>query len=268
MRAITYPHEPCPVAPSPAAPSEPEALIPLCRGAAHVILVGDHCQLPPVIRSTIALQGGLDESLFGRLMASGAVPSAMLAIQYRMHPSLSAFPSDHFYGGRLRDGVSELDRPLPDAWWAALEGPGTAAPALATCFATAAANASAPAADAAATMHSSLPSSASHSSYAGHTNNAGHTNHTTGPSLQRLFAFPAAGQRVVFFDVASGREVAGRDGSKSNEAEARLVAQLLRQLLQGPPSLSPGSIGVVTPYIAQVWASVGSRGRVGQVGRG
>ncbi len=36
---------------------EPEALIPLVLGAHHAVLVGDQCQLPPVVRSTAAADG-------------------------------------------------------------------------------------------------------------------------------------------------------------------------------------------------------------------
>jgi superfamily I DNA and/or RNA helicase len=37
----------------------------------------------------------------------------MLTIQYRMHPSLAHFPSKQFCHGRLTDGVSERERPVP-----------------------------------------------------------------------------------------------------------------------------------------------------------
>jgi hypothetical protein len=59
--------------------AEPEALIPLTRGAEHVVLVGDHLQLPPVCNSEAAAAAGLAVSLFERLMAAG-VPSAMLQV--------------------------------------------------------------------------------------------------------------------------------------------------------------------------------------------
>lgn len=59
--------------------SEPEALIPLTRGAEHVVLVGDHLQLPPVVNSDAAVGGGMAVSLFERLMQAG-VPSAMLQV--------------------------------------------------------------------------------------------------------------------------------------------------------------------------------------------
>ena len=59
--------------------SEPESLIPLTKGSRHVVLVGDHCQLPPVIKSDVALQGGLSVSMFERLIKAGA-PSSMLQV--------------------------------------------------------------------------------------------------------------------------------------------------------------------------------------------
>ena len=49
------------------------------QGACHVVLVGDHFQLPPVVQSSQAAAGGLDLSLFERLMQQG-VPSALLQV--------------------------------------------------------------------------------------------------------------------------------------------------------------------------------------------
>jgi len=59
----------------------PEALIPIMKGSQRVVLVGDHKQLPPVIKSRQAEEGGLGKSLFERLMHLGA-PSAMLQVGY------------------------------------------------------------------------------------------------------------------------------------------------------------------------------------------
>lgn len=49
------------------------------KGCRRAVLVGDHKQLPPVIKSRIAADAGLDVSLFERLMRLGA-PSAMLQV--------------------------------------------------------------------------------------------------------------------------------------------------------------------------------------------
>jgi len=38
-----------------------------------------------------------------------------LTVQYRMHPCLSAFPSDMFYEGKLQNGVAAAARTLPGA---------------------------------------------------------------------------------------------------------------------------------------------------------
>eukprot|EP00879_Flechtneria_rotunda_P009589 GHRR01010035.1.p1 GENE.GHRR01010035.1~~GHRR01010035.1.p1 ORF type:complete len:580 (+),score=218.85 GHRR01010035.1:893-2632(+) len=89
--------------------SEPEALIPLVLGAKQVILVGDHCQLPPVIMCKRAAEVGLTQSLFERLRLLGIKP-IRLQVQYRMHPCLSEFPSNTFYEGTLQNGAGAGDR--------------------------------------------------------------------------------------------------------------------------------------------------------------
>ena len=92
--------------------TEPASLIPLTKGARHVVLVGDHCQLPPTVISRRAEQEGLARSLFERLVALGA-PSTMLTTQYRMHPVIREWPSERFYKGQLEDGVDADERPAP-----------------------------------------------------------------------------------------------------------------------------------------------------------
>ena len=54
---------------------------------------------------------GLSLSLFERLVNSGVEP-LLLDTQYRMHPAISQFPSDCFYGGAIQDGIDANDRPL------------------------------------------------------------------------------------------------------------------------------------------------------------
>jgi hypothetical protein len=60
-----------------------------------------------------ALKFDLDVTLFDRVAAAGVVPT-LLDTQYRMHPAISAFPSLHFYGGRLQVWFSHLKRWLRD----------------------------------------------------------------------------------------------------------------------------------------------------------
>lgn len=41
------------------------------------------------------------------------MPMELLDTQYRMHPLIAEFPSDTFYNGRLKSGVTAEERPLP-----------------------------------------------------------------------------------------------------------------------------------------------------------
>ncbi|KAK8341715.1 hypothetical protein V6Z11_A08G187000 [Gossypium hirsutum] len=89
--------------------TEPECLIPLVLGVKQVVLVGDHCQLGPVIMCKKAARAGLAQSLFERLVLLGVKP-IRLQVQYRMHPCLSEFPSNSFYEGTLQNGVTINER--------------------------------------------------------------------------------------------------------------------------------------------------------------
>lgn len=103
--------------------SEPEAIIPVVLGARQLILVGDHCQLGPVVMCKKAAKAGLSQSLFERLVVLGIRP-LRLEVQYRMHPELSQFPSNFFYEGSLQNGVCAEDRKLKiDFPWPSPECP-------------------------------------------------------------------------------------------------------------------------------------------------
>jgi len=103
--------------------TEPAVLVPITRGCRQLVLVGDHCQLPPTVLSVRAEEEGLGVPLFSRMVACG-VPPIMLDTQYRMHPGISMFPSDLFYGGKLNDGVTPPERrPLPGFPWPREEFP-------------------------------------------------------------------------------------------------------------------------------------------------
>ncbi|CAJ0961311.1 unnamed protein product, partial [Mesorhabditis belari] len=86
--------------------TEPEVLTAIVRGVRQLILVGDHCQLGPVVLCKKAAMAGFSQSLFKRLVLLGNRP-IRLQVQYRMHPSLSSFPSSVFYEGSLQNGVTE-----------------------------------------------------------------------------------------------------------------------------------------------------------------
>jgi len=103
--------------------TEPAVLVPLNSGCRQLVLVGDHCQLPPTVLSTRAEEEGLGVPLFSRMVACG-VPPYMLDTQYRMHPAIAMFPSDLFYGGKLLNGVSPPERrPLAGFPWPREEFP-------------------------------------------------------------------------------------------------------------------------------------------------
>ncbi|XP_031564537.1 regulator of nonsense transcripts 1-like [Actinia tenebrosa] len=102
--------------------TEPECMVPVVLGCKQLILVGDHCQLGPVVMCKKAANAGLSQSLFERLVVLGIRP-IRLQVQYRMHPVLSEFPSNLFYDGTLQNGVTIAERlqtgvdfpwPVPD----------------------------------------------------------------------------------------------------------------------------------------------------------
>ncbi|CAM9279136.1 unnamed protein product [Phaeothamnion confervicola] len=92
--------------------TEPATLVPLLRGCDRLILVGDQNQLPPTVLSPAAQAGGLGRSLFARLLSAGVRP-ILLNRQYRAHPAIARFPSDHFYGGLVLSEPQPEDRPVP-----------------------------------------------------------------------------------------------------------------------------------------------------------
>jgi superfamily I DNA and/or RNA helicase len=77
----------------------PATWIPMVR-ADKTILAGDHCQLPPTVKSLQAQQQGLAHSLFEHLMDTQDI-SVMLETQYRMNLGIMGFPSTYFYHNRL-----------------------------------------------------------------------------------------------------------------------------------------------------------------------
>jgi len=91
---------------------EPAVLIPITRGARQVVMIGDQAQLPPTCKCAEACMMGLDISLFDRLIGNG-MECHMLDTQYRMHPTISCFPSWRFYNSKLMDGIVADDRKLP-----------------------------------------------------------------------------------------------------------------------------------------------------------
>ncbi|KTG08629.1 AAA family ATPase [Haloprofundus marisrubri] len=72
--------------------------------AERFVLVGDHEQLPPVVRA----ENDLQKSLFERLIDAYPEASVMLDRQYRMAQRIQAFSSTEFYDGQLRPATGEV----------------------------------------------------------------------------------------------------------------------------------------------------------------
>ncbi|MGX1971011.1 DEAD/DEAH box helicase [Streptomyces kronopolitis] len=117
-----------------------DLLIPLAQARRRIVLVGDHAQLPHMLEPDVErelsslgddVRDRLQESLFQRLARQWEHGSSdrhsrfvRLDTQFRMHPMLGSFVSDHFYKGKLRNGreadafVHGIDRygEVPAVW--------------------------------------------------------------------------------------------------------------------------------------------------------
>lgn len=80
---------------------EPACWIPILKGR-KLILAGDHCQLPPTVKSTEAAQNGLGITLLEKCVARHAEAVVLLQEQYRMHEQIMGFSSREFYKGLLQ----------------------------------------------------------------------------------------------------------------------------------------------------------------------
>lgn len=89
---------------------ELSAIVPLRYGCKKCIMVGDPNQLPPTVLSQAAASYKYEESLFVRMQKNNPNSVYLLDVQYRMHPSISKFPSSQFYHGRLTDGEGMLEK--------------------------------------------------------------------------------------------------------------------------------------------------------------
>ena len=102
-----------------------QALEPACwiaiRRCSRVVFAGDHCQLPPTVKSLEALKGGLGRTLMERIAERKPEVVTLLKMQYRMNETIMRFSSDWFYGGMV-EGAPEiknrsiLDHDAPMVW--------------------------------------------------------------------------------------------------------------------------------------------------------
>ncbi len=89
------------------------------RHVTRVILAGDHCQLPPTIKSIAALKAGLGKTLMERIVENKPEVVTLLKIQYRMNDQIMRFSSEWFYHGQVESapqiryrGILDYDTPI------------------------------------------------------------------------------------------------------------------------------------------------------------
>ena len=91
------------------------------RRVSRVVFAGDHCQLPPTVKSLAALKAGLGRTLMERLVENHPEAVTLLGVQYRMNEEIMRFSSDWFYGGKVVSAPqvrhrSILDYDVPMEW--------------------------------------------------------------------------------------------------------------------------------------------------------
>ena len=91
------------------------------RRVSRVIFAGDHCQLPPTVKSYAALKAGLDKTLMERIVENKPEVVTLLKMQYRMNEEIMRFSSDWFYGNQVESAPevkyrSILDLDIPMTW--------------------------------------------------------------------------------------------------------------------------------------------------------
>lgn len=90
------------------------------RRVSRIVLAGDHCQLPPTVKSIAALKGGLGKTLMERIVENKPECVTLLNVQYRMNDEIMRFSSDWFYDGKVttapeilqRKSILNFDRPI------------------------------------------------------------------------------------------------------------------------------------------------------------
>jgi ATP-dependent RNA/DNA helicase IGHMBP2 len=92
---------------------EPACWIPILK-AKKVVMAGDHCQLPPTIKSKEAAKEGLSTTLMEKCVSLHAEAVVLLEEQYRMHKTIMGFSSKEFYEDKLHAHPSVANRTLFD----------------------------------------------------------------------------------------------------------------------------------------------------------
>ena len=89
------------------------------RRVSRVVLAGDHCQLPPTVKSIAALKAGLGKTLMERIVETHPEAVTLLKMQYRMSEDIMRFSSNYFYDGLVESApevkfrsILDLDTPM------------------------------------------------------------------------------------------------------------------------------------------------------------
>ncbi len=84
------------------------------RRISRVVLAGDHCQLPPTVKSIAALKAGLGKTLMERIVEMHPEAVTLLKIQYRMNDDIMRFSSNYFYEGKVESAPEVKYRSILD----------------------------------------------------------------------------------------------------------------------------------------------------------
>ncbi|MCH3994628.1 MAG: AAA domain-containing protein [Prevotella sp.] len=89
------------------------------RKCTRVIFAGDHCQLPPTVKSLAAVKAGLGKTLMERIVKNKPEVVTLLKVQYRMNDQIMHFSSEWFYKGQVvsapqvrQRGILDYDHPM------------------------------------------------------------------------------------------------------------------------------------------------------------
>lgn len=93
---------------------EPACWIPVLKGQ-KLVLAGDHCQLPPTVKSDEAARNGLSTTLLEKLVQLHPETVTLLEEQYRMNELIMGYSAAVFYENRLKAHSSVAERRLFDA---------------------------------------------------------------------------------------------------------------------------------------------------------
>ena len=84
------------------------------RKAGRVVLAGDHCQLPPTVKSYEAMKAGLGKSLMEEIVKNHPECVKLLTTQYRMQQDIMEFSNRWFYEGKMKAAPEVKNRGILD----------------------------------------------------------------------------------------------------------------------------------------------------------